>query len=412
MSIHQATEVREFQLNDLSEPRNRPLLGIAPLERFLAPPGLDGRDGKHRGVGTCHIEVNDDLGAIEWWVWKTSKNERTAQQRRAVMDKLVNWACLVRRKAVSSLDEEDFLAFSRFLARPEPQSDWISNCKCRGSPTWRPFTRGLSGTSHAAALVQTRALVSWLSKQNYAQLRFNYSKRAMDDGIATVAVRGANLPVKLVEPLSVAEWHWIRRALDQHFPAIGVSPQRLVVELLYYGNLNCEEVARLELCDFEAPSRTAPGWMVRVRGRSWARGGPLVLAPPPLGETIARWMALHEVPRKGFVTLRIRTANDLMLGPEAPRAALLGRQVLRLAASLALSAADFASGMRLRDQPLTNLRSAFALHQLRSPDGHVAAALTGDGLTVDFDSIQPAPANWDWSAAEHLWNAGDGAGRP
>jgi len=380
-----------------------PAPDIAPLERFVAPPHLDGSAGKHRCQGRCEIDAHDDHAAISWWVMRTSNSPVSTRCRRSAAEKLLNWACFERGKAVSSLDEEDFAAFACFLAQPEPLQRWVGTRQDRRSAAWRPFSKPLTGSSREMVLKETAALVRWLSAQNYAHLRFYYGKTAMEDGVATVAVRGAERAVRPLESLAVAEWHWIRRALDRHFPAEDLAPQRLIMELLYYGNLRAEEVACLEMRHFEPPSRVAPGWSIFVPKRTGARGGQWVYAAPPLSETVGRWMRQREQRRDGYVTFRIRGSPATLLELESEQVTGHGRQVLRLAASLALDRGDVQLGMRLRDRSLPCLRGAFAEHQRHREVSHGAIALTSRSHAFGLTLGQRVPTTWDWRAALHLW---------
>lgn len=376
---------------------------IAPLERFVAPPHLDGRAGVHRCKGPCRIDVNDDLAALNWWVTRSANSPASAISRRGAAEKLLNWACFERGKAVSSLDEEDFAAFARFLSRPEPLHRWVGARQPRVSPAWRPFNHPMIGSSRAAVLKQISALVNWLSTQHYAELRFLYGKRPMDDGCATTPVQGAERQAAPLEPLSVAEWHWIRQALDRHFPTADLASQRFVVELLYYGDLRAEEIAALEVRHFNPPNRSAPGWSIYVRGRQGWRGGQRVFAAPPLSETVGLWMQQRERPAAGYVTFRIRGCADALLGLHAEQVARQGRQVLRLAASLALEGGDIENGMRLRGHSVVRLRGAFAAHQRKQPVDRGAIELTSRNLNYGTDIHYREPAPWDWRLATHLW---------
>jgi hypothetical protein len=380
-----------------------PASGIAPLERFVAPPHVDGSAGTHRCNDSCKIGATHDQAAIEWWVMQTSDNEATAKSRRSAMDKLLNWACLARGKAVSSLDEDDFAAFAGFLAHPEPMQQWVGIRQPRESDAWRPFTRRLTGSSRVAVLRQTQSLVGWLSLQRYADLRFCYGKTAMDDGLATVPFIGTGRTMEATEQIAIAEWHWIRRAMDLHFPPEDLAPQRLIIEMLYYGNMNVEEVAKLEKRNFEPPNRMAPGWAISLTNRPGWRGGHTVFSPPPLSQTVARWMRQRETPRDGYVMYRIRDSVDTLLELDGERVGRHARQALRLAASLALDSGDVGNGMRLRSRSVVNLRGAFAAHQRKDGVDRAAIALTGRTVKFGADIRQRLASLWDWRDAEHLW---------
>ena len=376
---------------------------IAPLERFVAPPHLDGSQGTHRCKTGCQIDVAKDQTALDWWVTRASSTEATARMRRSASEKLLNWAVFARGKAVSSLDDDDFVAFARFLARPEPIHLWIGYTRRRDLAAWRPFSKPLTPKARDQVLRNVSSLISWLAKQGYAQLHFAYGHKVAREGLATVAVKGAERPVRPAAPISVAEWHWIRQLLDRAYPAPDLAVQRAFVELLYYGNLFVEEVAKLEVRDCEAPNRFAPGWSIRVPSRSWSRGGNKVFAPPPLSDTLGRWIGQHEAPRQGYVTLRIRDSTQTLFDADGMTVSYKARQVLRLAASLALEHGDVANGLSLRDRSLISLRGAFAAHQLRKPVDRGAIELTGHPFKFGMDVAERRLPVWDWSRAKHLW---------
>jgi hypothetical protein len=377
---------------------------IAPLERFVAPSHLDGSAGTHRCKDACLLNGMNDRTAIEWWVTQTSNNETTARSRRSAVEKLLNWSCFVRGKAVSSLDEEDFAAFAAFLANPEPLNRWVGGRQDRESAAWRPFAKPLATASRQLVLKHIASLASWLSWQRYADLRFFYGKRAMDDGFAVVASEGARRSGQPADILTIPEWHWIRRVMDGAFPATDLAPQRLIMELLYYGNLYVEEIAKLEVRNFEPPNRVSAGWSICVQARPVWRGGQMVFTPPPLSDTLDRWIKQREASRAGYVTFRIRDSVDTLLGLEGEQVARNGRQVLRMASSLALERGDVANGMRLRDRSLVCLRGSFAAHQHRRPIDHDAIELTGRAMEFGLNFQERLPPRWDWCNAVHLWS--------
>jgi hypothetical protein len=84
-----------------------------------------------------------------------------------------------------------------------------------------------------------------------------------------------------------------------------------------------------------------------------------------------------------------------------------GRQVVRIASSLALARGDVTNGMRLRDRSLVCLRGAFAAHQRRRPIDHDAIELTGRATEFGLDFRERLPPRWDWCNAVHLWTEPD-----
>ncbi|QPF73979.1 hypothetical protein G8A07_14350 [Roseateles sp. DAIF2] len=384
---------------------------IAPLERFVAPAGLDGSNGTHRCGAACRIDANDDRAAIEWWITKTSIRQGSAVCRRAMADKLLNWACFVRGKAVSSLDEEDFVAFARFLANPQPLHRWVGARVPRTSAKWRPFTQSQMGSSRDATLRHLVVLTHWLSKQRYAELRFVYGKKDMDMGLATVAVQGTTRTRRPMDMLTSDEWHWIRRALDLNFPAEDLAPHRLIVELLYYGNLYTEEVARLTIQDLEPPNRMASDWSAHIDKRVVWRGGETLICPPPLSDTISRWVRRLESPRTEYVVPRSCNSPETLLALDANSASRYGRRVVQMAASLAMERGDTKSAMRLRERSLMALRNAFDAHRSGREINQEAIDLTGRNIQFGLGMSFRMPKPGDWRSAEHLWTEGDVSGR-
>lgn len=378
------------------------LPNIAPLERLVVPRHLTGTDGTHRCKEPCLIDADDDLTAVLWWVQRTSNNDSTASSRRNAMDKLLNWAYFKRGKPVSSLSEEDFASFARFLARPEPMQDWVGSRCARDSASWRPFAKPLDGKARDVVLKHTASVVHWLGVQRYADLRFVYGKRAQEDGFASVPVASAGRQVSPMDQLTIDEWHWVRRTLDLYFPSEDDTPQRLIVEMLYYGELHVEEVAALTLRDFEPPSGLAPGWSFWVQGRPAWRGGGMVCAAPPLSDTIGRWFKRHEPQRKDHLTFRIRDRPTPLVDVEGGKAAALARQVLRMASGLALRRGAVQLGLQLRERTLVSLRGAFSAHCGGSADRDGAAELTGRFRSIQTQ-LRRQPLKWDWRDAETLW---------
>lgn len=384
---------------------------IAPLERFEMPLHLDGSNGNFRcGVDPCHIPVNTDLEAIDWWLTRTSQTETTMAARRSAVEKLVNWAVIVRKRAISSLTEADFAAFSRFLSDPRPAEKWIYPGQvARASDAWRPFRRALSAGGHDANMAQVSALVKWMASVRYADLRCIVGLRAMNDGFATSVLakygEGAREPEP---PISVAEWHEIRQLLDDRYPVEDAASHRLIVELLYYGNYFITDLAKLTKGAVEPPNRIVPCWTVHLRGPGW-RHDEVFFTPPPLSDTIARWMSAGDTGPSGFLQFRYNPRVRQFLDMPADRMRAQVTQVLHHASRQALERGNEAVGLRLRDRGVTSFRGAFRLHQRHPAYDPDALNLTSQ---IEFNpdlllQLSRRPGKrllWDWSHAEHLWS--------
>lgn len=356
---------------DLSPHARRAMLshaGIAPLDRFVSPPGLDGQHGVRRDTVTALIDANDDLAAIKCWI-EAAEVEETARSRRAAGEKLINWANYVCGKAVSSLDTEDFAAFSRFLADPYPVEHWINPERTpRDSPRWRPFKRVPSPGARKATLQQVSALATWLAEKRYANLMPLYGVRAMNHGFSRNAM-SEFVPArhKAEGSMSLAEWECLRQTLDVEYPKEEASPERLIVELLYYGDCFASDLAKLTRADFAAPDRWRSRWRL-LNGKHLAlrdvlrnhRDG---LLPKPLSQTLTAWFAALEPARPGHITIRLRPLPEPLFAMTAPQIAAKAKQVLRHASRLSLEAGRVELGMQLRERSLLAFRGAYGTHQ-------------------------------------------------
>lgn len=384
---------------------------ISPIERFEVPLHLDGSMGDFRcAVNHCRIPVKTDLEAIDWWLTRTSQTETTMTARRAAVEKLINWAIIVRKRAISSLTETDFAAFSRFLSDPQPAEKWIYSGQVpRESDTWRPFRRPLSAGARDGTMRQISALVKWMTSVRYADLRFLFGARAMNDGFATSALAQSGEGAREPEPpITVAEWHEIRKLLHERYPAEDVTSHRLIVELLYYGNYFITDLAKLSKGDVEPPNRVVPCWTVHLRGASW-RHDEVFFTPPPLSDTIARRMSAGTPGPFGFLQFRYnpRVTQFLDISPDRMRVQVA--QVLRHASRQALERGDETVGLGLRDRGVTSFRGAFRRHQRHPAYDPDALNLTSQ---IEFNpdlvlQLARRPGKrllWDWSHAEHLWS--------
>lgn len=148
---------------------------IRPLERARVPDHLDGSHGAYRQPqALCLLSATNDYEAILTWL--RSKHGLTPEQRvdrikrrkqrdagvptgvewlsalshtqrayRKEAERFLLWAILERGKALSSMTQEDCIAYREFIADPQPRSTWCgSRARERWSPLWRPFEGPLS----------------------------------------------------------------------------------------------------------------------------------------------------------------------------------------------------------------------------------------------------------------------------
>jgi len=142
-------------------------IGIVPLERFQPPTGRDGAQGTNRAPATqCKVAAANDYEAIQAWLRLRVPGTHTWRAYRKEAERFLLWAVLERRKALSSLDGDDCVAYRDFLAAPGSEWTGPRNAQ-RWSEAWRPFEGGLSARSQALAMTIVRSLCEWLVRRHY-----------------------------------------------------------------------------------------------------------------------------------------------------------------------------------------------------------------------------------------------------
>jgi site-specific recombinase XerD len=144
-----------------------PRIGIVPLERFMPPSGRDGSQGTNRApTARCKVAAANDYEAIQAWLRLRVPGAHTWRAYRKEGERFLLWAVLERRKALSSLDGDDCVAYRDFLAAPGSEWTGPRNAQ-RWSEAWRPFEGPLSVRSQAAAMTIVRSLSAWLVRRHY-----------------------------------------------------------------------------------------------------------------------------------------------------------------------------------------------------------------------------------------------------
>lgn len=345
------------------------LPSIAPLDRFIAPPGLDGINGINRRVARHKsIAADTDIEAVRLWILSlTDVSESTVVSYRAAAEKLLNWSCFARGKALSSLDETDLHAFVEFLAAPFPTSDWIRRPRVpREFQDWRPFAGPLSLASVRLVLSVISLLFDWLRIVGYASMPSIPGARVVREGFATSGLV-ANVSARgMTRTLSVKAWFWIKEELsaDVDFRI------RFVIELMYFANLRLEEIRRLRLADCIAPSNDCAAW--RLQLDSMTNCLQCVYLLPPLGESMKQLFEIQSaLPFTSLHTLESRQRSELIFDSRNWMPFAI-KSVLRRSADAALGGGDSKSAIELRQARLTCFRGA-----LESHSGHDPAFILG-----------------------------------
>lgn len=366
----------------------------APLERLVLPAALDGTDGQHRiRDEPCRVAASNDREAVQAWILSSAATPSTATVYRSAGERLLNWCWIEKGKALSSLEREDFAEFAQFLANPVPIDRWIGPRAARDSPQWRPFTQPLSPTTCVCMLASIKALLRWLADQRYAMLRLQAGRRYFDrDGISDVPPSYHLRQISRTAPLTMDEWLWIRRALDDLERDSDGQPIRLIVELMYYGSLSWQQISKLTFSSVQ-PAESDGAWRVWIDcGKEDDHAYP-VAAPPPLAHTLRAWLLAHRDMEVKSLLQEPLLAKD----PSLPRRLL--RPVMTRAAAQARAAGSDAIAESLAHRSARMLKNAFTLHERALLGGLGSSTSWGDGRA----SSPAENLRRRWKGCEVLW---------
>ncbi|MCE4555035.1 hypothetical protein [Pelomonas cellulosilytica] len=346
---------------------------IARFEVIKPPSQLDGREGLHRFRKGCKIDVNTDLDAIRIWIEEASQTEATRRARRTLAERLLNWAYASRGKAVSSFEPTDFGAFIDFVASPGTSDLWITpRGGFRDSAGWRPFTGPLGPASMEASASHLSSLLTFLTKQKYADLYFAAGKRRAREGIAdssSITYQRDRREAR-TQSIPAAEWDWVVRWVDAcERDNLDLTP-KLVVELLYYGQLKLSEVSALSRNVLKLPLQAGGPWRAEFRTKNGAAIRDMRELRGPLTATIMKWFGDGITPAwEAF------ERGEPLLHLSADSLAGLVRKVFDGASSIAADAGEVASAQGLRTRSAMSLRHAMALHVQGELFDHGAAVM-------------------------------------
>jgi site-specific recombinase XerD len=220
----------------------RPVLAVVPMEKLALPATLDGHDGSNRAPDACQISAVNDLAAIAAWLAaRAAGSPHTERAYRKEAERLLLWAVFARKRAMSSLNVDDAIAYRDFLFNPCPRETWVGPSSApRFSPQWRPFTGPLSARSVGHALTVVRGMFDWLVAMRY--LAFNPivavpAVRAVDPATADPM-----LHLSTDRYLSGSQWRMLREYLDNLAVDEAGIRARFAITLAYATGLRASEL--------------------------------------------------------------------------------------------------------------------------------------------------------------------------
>lgn len=138
------------------------VFGIVPLETLAWPQEL--QSGEFRSSQPNTLKAFSDREAVRaWFEMQRQKSPATHDAYQRAIERLVLWAIVERRTALSALSTTDFLAFKEFLRNPP--AHWCQRMPLiKSSRDWRP----LRGPLRDASIQQTMSAVSRMYRDWHA----------------------------------------------------------------------------------------------------------------------------------------------------------------------------------------------------------------------------------------------------
>lgn len=262
---HARTERMKLQPAELDAVVS-PATGLVPMEKFIVPSDLDGSVGLYRSPALCILGAKNDYDAIKIWLGSKRRDQAagessTERAYRKEAERLLLWSILVRKKALSSLNVEDAIEYTRFLQAPP--AEWCGpRHHQRWSPNWRPFEGPLKAGAMRHALIILRSLFDFLVKQNY-----------MTGNPFSAIALPADSVLGVGKVLSFSQWDFIAAQLGKE-PDNAIARRRdRAIRWLYATGLRLSEVvdarcSHLTEETFPTPEgKTVKGWFLKVVGK-------------------------------------------------------------------------------------------------------------------------------------------------
>jgi integrase len=347
---------------------------IVPYEKFVLPAALDGSAGRFRAApGKCLLMARNDHEAIGAWLAAKSRRDGEAElsstQRayRKEAERLLLWAILERKKALSSLSAEDATAYRNFLA--EPPSHWCGpRHHQRWSPMWRPLEGPLKPAASRQSLVILRSLFAFLTSQGYL----------VGNPFAAVALSpNPQRPLGASRTLSFAQWDHIDALLQGHVDTAVGRRLRRGMRWLYATGLRLAEITsakceHLEQAEYRsADGAPATDWMLHVVGK----GGRTRQVPVPpefvdeFGDELARHGFERQVGAVSNQGIHLMARFDTGLDRPAAWSASGLYQAIKAFLAQAAEGLDEADAHQLKNASTHWLRHSHGAHALQGREG-------------------------------------------
>lgn len=225
-------------------------------------------DDYNKKSGTALIDAKNDAEAISSFLNEYKDSPATIRSYAKEIERLQLWCIHVGHVNISSIKRDHLLAYQVFLKSPSPRKLWCGPCIRRLNkdstlnPSWRPFVKGLSGSSINKTIKILDSFFNYLVQTNY----LSGNPMAVDRR----RKRRNNAKPKIIDRyLELDEIHATLDALAEHknnnaknhFQTIRA---RYIILLLFFSGLRIAEAASHRMSHF---IQREDNWFLRIVGK-------------------------------------------------------------------------------------------------------------------------------------------------
>ena len=225
-------------------------------------------DNYNKKSGEALIDAKTDGEAIIAFLNEYKNSPATIKSYAKEIERLLLWCVHVGHVNISSIKRDDLLAYQDFLKSPSPIKLWCGPCVPRlnkdGSlnANWRPYVKGLSGSSINKAIKILDSFFNYLVQTNY----LSGNPMAVDRR----RKRRNNAKPKIIDRyLEIDEVHATLDAINdakdsKHTNDYQIIRARYVILLLFFTGLRIAEAADHRMGHF---IQREENWFLRITGK-------------------------------------------------------------------------------------------------------------------------------------------------
>ena len=225
-------------------------------------------DNYNRKSGEALIEAKTDGEAVISFLNEYQDSPATIKSYAKEVERLLLWCIHIGKVTISNIRREHLLSYLDFLKSPSPKKLWCGPCLSRlkkdGSlnPNWRPFVKGLSGSSINKAIKILDSFFNYLVQTNY----LSGNPMAVDRR----RKRRNNAAPKIIDRyLEMDEIHAVLHAVtaakdNKHTNDYQIIRAKYIVLLLFFTGLRITEAANHCMGNF---IQRDENWFLRVTGK-------------------------------------------------------------------------------------------------------------------------------------------------